>query len=610
MLNIDLFRLSRTKKILLLFFLDFVILFFSIVCSYSLRLEIFFNPLEINYVVYLTFAILLLVNIFFGSYQIVLRFFNFYNFKIIIKSILISSLFIIPLNLYFYNIVFFPRSVSLMTILIFFVLVVLARIVISYLLNYNLSKNNKYKKKGIILGISNTSLDIINLSKNPHSQLNIVAVFDKKKQFLKTSISGTKVFNKKNLLNYLKRKKINYLILDDLENTLTNKNKIYEILKNTNIRVISTQQCLSLLERGEYSPDTNIDLDGIFNAFDTRSSSVINKNFKNKNILITGAGGSIGSELSRQIFDLQPKKLFLLENSEFALFRIYEYLKKKNFRNILLYPVLCDCNNLNILQSKIKNQKIDLIYHAAAYKHLSLGEQNNKSMLYNNINGLESILKFSQLKKIKHFIFISSDKAVKPTSILGVSKKIGEELVFNFYKKNKGKISCSILRFGNVIGSSGSVLPIFINQLKNQKYLTISDLQAKRYFMSIRDAVFLILNSIYLERKFSIFALDMGEQISIYDVAKKIIFFSGKKIKDNNNGDGDISIKFTGLKKGEKIQEELTLGDNLKKTKNKKILICDETLNIEAVRRKIKLLSQYINRHKIISSKKFINVFK
>ena len=294
---------------------------------------------------------------------------------------------------------------------------------------------------------------------------------------------------------------------------------------------------------------------------------------------MTGGGGSIGSELCLQIIKQKPKKLLILDNSEINLFNIKEkiegtgFINKKNIRFIL-----GDCTDFKFLNEKFKNDQIDDIYHAAAFKHVYFGESNIYSIIKNNIIGTKHLLDFSEIKKTKNFTFISTDKAVNPKSILGYTKKIGEMLVSSYYKKNKSNFT--IVRFGNVIGSSGSVIPIFLDQIKKQQALTVTHKDVKRYFMSISEAVQLVINSTYLNKKgLKIFVLNMGEQIKIYDIAKRIIQLSGNTVKSKKNPKGTYAIKFIGLKKGEKMSEEFVLGKNLIITKNKKIMLCNENLN-------------------------------
>ena len=202
-------------------------------------------------------------------------------------------------------------------------------------------------------------------------------------------------------------------------------------------------------------------------------------------------------------------------------------------------------------------------------------------MIKNNIFSTKKLVEFALTKKIKHFTFVSSDKAVNPKSILGYSKSLGEKIINQSYLDNKKKYNTcfTIVRFGNVIGSSGSVIPIFLNQLVEKNYLTVTDKNAKRYFMSISEAVQLTINASYLNKNnIKIYALDMGKQIKIIDIARRIIRLSGYTIKDKNNPNGDFFIKLIGLKKGEKLSEEIALGKNLIKTNHPQIYECDEKI--------------------------------
>ena len=212
-------------------------------------------------------------------------------------------------------------------------------------------------------------------------------------------------------------------------------------------------------------------------------------------------------------------------------------------------------------------------------------------MIKNNIFTTNTIVNFALKKKVKNFIFISSDKAVKPKSILGITKRFGEKIIQNEFLKNKknSRTNFTIVRFGNVIGSSGSVIPIFFKQISNNLPLTVTHKKVKRYFMSISEAVQLVINASYMNKKnLGIYALNMGKQIFIYEIAKRIIRLSGKTIKNKNNPKGDVPIKIIGLKKGEKLSEELTLGENLLKTSHKDIILCDEKFSISNLDKELK----------------------
>ena len=290
---------------------------------------------------------------------------------------------------------------------------------------------------------------------------------------------------------------------------------------------------------------------------------LLSKNITGKIVLVTGAGGSIGSELSRQIIRLKPKKLILLDHSEFSLFSIFSELKLKN-SNITkknnIVPIIGNINFKYEIDRIIKNEKPFTIYHAAAYKHVDIVEKNILAGIRNNIFGTLNVIKSSINNNVKNFIFISTDKAVRPTNIMGASKRVGELILQALANKNNN-IKISIVRFGNVLGSSGSVVPIFKNQIKMGGPVTVSHKEVERYFMTIPEATELVIQASSLSQESgSIFYLDMGEPVKIIDLAKKMINLSGHLVvTDNRKVLNGIKIVFTGLKVGEKMFEEFII---------------------------------------------------
>jgi len=263
----------------------------------------------------------------------------------------------------------------------------------------------------------------------------------------------------------------------------------------------------------------------------------MNNFFKNKTILITGAAGSIGSELSRQIYQMNPKKLLLLDNNETALFDLWDELPKA-------IPLLADIRNESRITEIFKKYKPQLIFHTAAYKHVKMGELFSREMYQNNVVGTQNLLN----QNFEKFILISTDKAVNPYCFMGYTKEHCEELCFE-------KKDCLIVRFGNVLGSRGSVIPIWQKQIDEGKDLTVTDKQMKRYFMSMEEAVKLLIKAAEIGKSGDKIILDMGESVSILELAKEII----KKSKK------DIGIKMIGKNPGEKFQEILMTKEERKK---------------------------------------------
>ena len=344
----------------------------------------------------------------------------------------------------------------------------------------------------------------------------------------------------------------------------------------------------------------DLDVDDLINREEiVPDLELLSKNIKSKVILVTGAGGSIGSELCRQILKQKPTKLILIELNEFFLYQIYEELINYN-KNYNIIPLLANVQDQFKLENILEIFKVDTVYHAAAYKHVPLVEENICEGVRNNIFGTLSILNAVINKKVKNFVLISSDKAVRPTNIMGASKRLAELCVQGLYDENKFyNFNFSIVRFGNVIESSGSVIPKFKRQIKEGGPITLTHKDVTRYFMTITEAAQLVIQAGALSEKSQVFVLDMGESIRIIDLVHRLAKFSGFSIKNNENKDGDIEIKVIGLRPGEKLYEELLIGDNPKKTIHPKILTAqDNFINMKKLQIELNTLKILLDEDK------------
>ena len=300
--------------------------------------------------------------------------------------------------------------------------------------------------------------------------------------------------------------------------------------------------------------------------------------FRGFNILVTGGGGSIGSEITRQLLLGQPKKLFVLDNSEINLFKLAQQLQVKS--NIEIEFILGDYGDTRLINRIMDAHRLDFVFHAGAYKHVSLVEDNIFSAIKNNVVGshnlFSTVLSHNHGKQVK-IINISTDKAVRPTSFMGATKRIVELLTEYFCREFGNKIVN--VRFGNVFGSSGSVIPIFVDQINQGGPVTVTHPEVERYFMSIPEAVNLVLYSSVISQKSGTYFLDMGVPIKILELAKRLIrsFGLSPAIRNADEvADNEIRIIFSGLKPGEKLSEELSLSPSFKRTDNSKIFLCDE----------------------------------
>ena len=301
---------------------------------------------------------------------------------------------------------------------------------------------------------------------------------------------------------------------------------------------------------------------------------LLEQNILGKNVLITGAGGSIGSELSRQIMKLSPKKVVLIDNSEYNLYDIHLELVGKGL-DIDVIPSLCTVTNYHQLKQIIEKNKIQTIYHAAAYKHVPMVEMNIVSGTYNNVIGTYNTAKLADELNVENMVLVSTDKAVRPTNVMGASKRLSELILQAF--SDTSKCCFSMVRFGNVLDSAGSVVPLFRSQIKKGGPVTVTHRNITRYFMSIPEAVELVLQSGAMAKGGDVFVLDMGEPIKIFDLAYKMIHLSGLTPIDNENPDGDIRIELTGLRPGEKLYEELLIGSDVIQSEHPRIMQAKES---------------------------------
>ena len=332
---------------------------------------------------------------------------------------------------------------------------------------------------------------------------------------------------------------------------------------------------------------------------------LLSEGIKNESILITGAGGSIGSELCKQIIKLNPSRIILLELSEIALYKIERELKSLIDNSTIIKGYLGDACNKNLLRFIFKRNEINIVFHTAAYKHVPIVELNPLIGIKNNVFSTQAICEVSDEFKISKFVLISTDKAVRPTNIMGASKRLAELIVQVYSEKNKKDSSTkssytkfSMVRFGNVLNSSGSVVPKFKEQISNGGPITITHPDIIRYFMTIEEAAQLVIQAAKLSLGGDLFVLDMGSPVKITELAEQMVTLSGLKLKDESNKDGDIEIVFTGLRPGEKLYEELLIDAECLKTSHPLIFrALEKSIKSERLWKKLNALQIAIKEH-------------
>jgi FlaA1/EpsC-like NDP-sugar epimerase len=406
-----------------------------------------------------------------------------------------------------------------------------------------------------------------------NKDINIIGFFDNSKALGGAEINGIKIFGKDKHIKELSKKHIDleiYLAIPSL-----NSNERREIISSLEKYKVAVRTIPSLnelvVDQKKMVEMQDLSIDDILPRKRVRKSSI---SFYGLSVMITGAGGSIGSELVRQVLDGNPKKIILFEISEVNLYCIQqeiESIAKANNIIVELVYVLGDVKNKRRLREILTNHKIDCIYHAAAYKHVPIVEyhENVSEGLENNIFGTQAICQIASECYVKKVVVISTDKAVRPTNIMGASKRLAEMVVQSIDSETSETKFC-IVRFGNVINSSGSVIPLFRKQIAEGGPITITHKKVTRYFMTISEASSLVIQAGEYAEGGDVFILDMGDQVKILDLAKKLIYLSGRNISYDSEKEG-IEIKEIGLRPGEKLYEELLISGDKLSTANPKI---------------------------------------
>ncbi len=356
------------------------------------------------------------------------------------------------------------------------------------------------------------------------------------------------------------------------------RNEILDQMRSAHVAV-RTLPSLTDLAQGKVSISDlrELDIDDLLGREPVMPNHILlAMNIRSKVVMVTGAGGSIGSELCRQILSVRPQKLLLIEQSEFALYAIHQELEEKvSGLEVTLVPLLASVQDTDRMQEIMSTWHPDTVYHAAAYKHVPLVEHNPAEGIKNNVLGTLRTAQAAARNGVADFVLISTDKAVRPTNIMGASKRLAELALQAIASTNPGT-KFSMVRFGNVLGSSGSVVPKFRQQIRDGGPITLTHPEITRYFMTIPEASQLVIQAGAMAKGGDVFVLDMGESVKIMDLARRMIELSGLTVKDEENPDGDIEIAITGLRPGEKLYEELLIGDNPRPTSHTRIMKAHE----------------------------------
>lgn len=443
---------------------------------------------------------------------------------------------------------------------------------------YNRILKGVARAKVLIYGAGKTGRQLASAMQNSHD-VQIVGFLDDDLSLHRHVINGLPVFNPVDLETLVEKLKISnvWLAMPSLrhkrrQQILTQIQTAHVVVRSLPSMTDLTHGRVSIADLRELDTD-----DLLGRELVTPNPALLAMNIFSKTVMVTGAGGSIGSELCRQIVAASPAKLLLIEQSEFALYAIHEELQRSfKGESFELLPLLVSVRDYERMCEIMSTWHPDTVYHAAAYKHVPLVEHNPCEGVKNNVLGTLFTARAAAENNVSNFVLISTDKAVRPANIMGATKRLAEMILQALDASSTTSTKFSIVRFGNVLGSSGSVVPKFRNQIRDGGPITLTHPQVTRFFMTIPEAAQLVIQAGAMAEGGDVFVLDMGESVKIIDLARRMIDLSGLKVKDEKNPDGDIEIEISGLRPGEKLYEELLIGDNPIPTSHPRILKANE----------------------------------
>jgi len=608
--------LPRNLKRFIVLSLDLLIVLFALWCSFSLRLGVFFLPADLLFVpqevrqdvMYLfLIAPVIAIPIFvkFGLYRAIIRYIGFVAMWAIVKAVSLYTL-VFAILILLSGMPGVPRSVIIINWLLLVLLIGCTRALGRWWLtgSFNTSTRGEARNKVVIYGAGNAGVQIASALARG-SELQPIAFIDDNPALQGNYIEGCRVYPFSKLSMLVEDYAVKEVLLAMPSVPRSRRSQVITLLEPYPVHV-RTVPGLNDLASGKLKADDirEVGINDLLGRVPVEpDQKLLDANIRGKVVLVTGAGGSIGSELCRQIIKLDPSALILYERSEHDI-----YLVEKEMLEIAqkLYPgtpnriapILASVLDQNRMESVSQAFAVDTIYHAAAYKHVPMVEKNPSEAVRNNILGTYRMAQAAIKTGVETFVLISTDKAVRPTSTMGATKRFAEMILQQLAQRKISATRFSMVRFGNVLGSSGSVIPLFRDQIKSGGPVTVTDARIIRFFMTIPEAAQLVIQAGAMGEGGEVFVLDMGEPVKILDMAKRLIHLSGLEVKDDDNPQGDIEIVYTGLRPGEKLYEELLIGERDTPTRHPLIMSAnEECLSWEALSKFLDQFEQAIESH-------------
>jgi len=614
--------LPRNIKRSIVLSMDLLIVPFALWCSFSLRLGVFFAPQDLTFVsaearsevLYLfLIAPVIAIPIFikFGLYRAIIRFVGFVAMWSIIKSVSLYTA-VIAVVILLSGMPGVPRSVIIINWLVLILLIGCTRALGRWWLtgSFNPVSRGKDKSKVVIYGAGHAGVQIASALASG-SELQPIAYIDDNPALQGNYIEGYRVYPFSKLGSLIEDFEVREVIMAMPSVSRFRRSQVIALLEPYTVHV-TTVPGLHDLASGKLKADDirEVGINDLMGRVPVEpDQELLNANIRGKVVLVTGAGGSIGSELCRQIIRLEPSALVLYERSEHDLYLIENetlHIQQKLYpgKPNRITPILASILDQNRMEAVCQAFGVETIYHAAAYKHVPMVEKNPSEAVRNNVLGTYRVALAAINSNTETFVLISTDKAVRPTSTMGATKRFAEMILQQLAQRKKSTTRFTMVRFGNVLGSSGSVIPLFREQIKNGGPVTVTDARITRYFMTISEAAQLVIQAGAMGEGGEVFVLDMGEPVKILDMARRLIHLSGLEVKDDENPEGDIEIVYSGLRPGEKLYEELLIGENDMPTRHPLIMAANEDgLSWEVLNNYLVQFEQAVESHDVEKSR-------
>lgn len=569
--------LNRSQKSVILVTLDVVLLVVAALISdiaYTVQTPVGFGSFELASYLVILLPLLVFYENFFGLGRVRL---NTYGLDDIGHTLIVSGLMIIVAEALSTMSGVFPHvpfSAFLNFGVVFAVLSVGSRALLRKLVSHIYTQSGG-RKRILIYGAGQTGQQLA-AALLTDDEFEVACFVDDNPNLHRLTIHGIRVHSPNEVTTLVHRQNIDRVVIAMPSVSQPVRHRLVKKLTGLDCEVMALPSFSDIVLRGEKATQAEpLKMQNLLGREAWESElPASNSTYSGHNILVTGAGGSIGSELCRQLVRLNPSSLVLLDHSEHALYQILKELKELDLA-VNLVAVLGSVEQSSLVRETLEQNGIDVVFHAAAYKHVNIVESNAFEGVRNNVFGTRVIADEAKRAGVGRFILVSTDKAVRPKSVMGSSKRLAE-LVIQDLATRPSDTKFSMVRFGNVLGSSGSVIPLFHEQIRHGGPVTVTHPEVTRYFMTVDEAVRLVLLTGNFSRGGDVFVLDMGQPVKILDVAHKMIEAAGYTARDDQNPSGDIPIVITGLQPGEKIHEELLIGSDMLTTPHPKILRAQE----------------------------------